>query len=155
MSSPLPRTAFQFAFVVDDVDAYLVKLAALFGMKTPGTTVTHPKEVTQIRYRGKPTEGRARVGYVQLDNVLLEVIEPVGGPSVWQACLESRGNGLHHVAFVVDGMERVITDLEGLGLPLMQNGQFPKAGPVPSGKYAYLGGLESLGFDVELLEMDR
>ncbi|MDE0348166.1 MAG: VOC family protein [Gammaproteobacteria bacterium] len=155
MNSPLPRKAFQFAFVVDDVDAYLRKFAALFGMETPGTSVTDPREVTHIRYLGQPTEGRARVGYIQLDNVLLELIEPIGGPSIWQACLEARGNGLHHIAFIVDGIEQVIADLEGLGLPLVQSGKFPAAGPVPSGLYAYLGGLETLGFDVELLEMGR
>ncbi|MBV04964.1 MAG: hypothetical protein CL474_03115 [Acidobacteria bacterium] len=154
MKSLLPRNVLQIAFVVDDVEKYLAMYAKLFGIETPGTSVTGSHEETQSLYRGEPTDGRARVGYIPLDNILLEFIEPIEGPSVWQDYLEQKGNGIHHLAFIVNGVKQVISDLEDFGLPLLQHGSFPQAGKAPSGQYAYLQGLDKLGFDVELLEFD-
>ena len=154
MKSLLPHNVLQIAFVVDDIEKYLAMYAKLFGIETPGTTVTGSHEETQSSYLGEPTEGRARVGYIPLENILLEFIEPIEGPSVWQDCLEQKGNGIHHIAFIVNGVKQVIGDLEDFGLPLLQHGNFPAAGNVPGGQYAYLQGLDKLGFDVELLEFD-
>ena len=154
MKSLLPHKLLQIAFVVDDVDKYLSVYAKLFGIETPATSVTGTHEETQSLYRGEPTDGRARVGYISLDNILLEFIEPTGGPSVWQDSLDKNGNGIHHLAFIVDGVKQVIGDLEEFGLPLLQHGIFPPAGNAPSGKYAYLKGFDQLGFDIELLEFD-
>ncbi len=137
MKSPLPKTALKFAFVVDDLDKYLERFAALFGMETPVSIVTGPQEETQMEYRGAPTDGRARLGYIPLENITLELIEPIGGPSIWQSYLDARGSGLHHIAFIVNGMSQVIADLDSLGLPLAQQGVFPALGKAPSGNYDY------------------
>jgi catechol 2,3-dioxygenase-like lactoylglutathione lyase family enzyme len=154
LKSLLPHRVLQIAFVVDDVEKHLEMYARLFGIETPGTNITGAHEETQSLYRGEPTDGRAKVGYIPLENILLEFIEPIEGPSVWQDCLEKKGNGIHHMAFIVDGVEQVIDGLEGFGLPLLQLGTFPEAANTPSGKYAYLQGLDELGFDVELLDFD-
>lgn len=154
MKSLLPHRVLQIAFVVDDIEKHLPMYAKLFGVETPGTNVTGSHAETQSLYRGVPTEGGARVGYISLDNILLEFIEPVDGPSIWRDFLEQKGNGIHHMAFIVDGVKQVIDDLEEFGLPLLQHGIFAAAGKAPSGKYAYLEGHDKLGFDVELLEFD-
>jgi hypothetical protein len=154
LKSLLPHNVIKLAFVVDDVDKYLEMYAELFGIDTPASSLTGSYEETQSYYRGEPTEGHARVGYIPLDNIVLEFIEPVGGPSVWQDCLEKKGNGIHHLAFIVSGMGQVIENLENVGLPLLQNGNFPAMEPASGGRYAFLEGLGKLGFDVELLEFD-
>ena len=154
MKSLLPHKVLQIAFVVDDVEKHLEMYAKLFGVETPSTNVTGSYEETQSLYRGEPTEGRAKVGYIPLENILLEFIEPVDGPSVWKDYLEQHGNGIHHLAFIVDGVKQVIGDLENFGLPLLHHGNFPKAANAPSGQYAYLQGFDKLGFDVELLAFD-
>jgi|TARA_B110000967_G_C18606096_1_gene421664 methylmalonyl-CoA/ethylmalonyl-CoA epimerase len=155
LKSLLPHNVLKIAFVVDDVEKYLAIFADLFGIETPTSSVTGSHEATQSLYRGEPTEGRARVGYIPLKNIVLEFIEPVEGPSVFQDCLAQKGNGIHHLAFIVNGMEHVISDLENVGLALLQNGIFPAMGAAPGGRYAFLQGLEKLGFDVELLEFDK
>ena len=150
----LPKNVLQVAFVVDDVQKYLILYARLFGLDTPESFLTGSNEEAQSVYLGKPTDGRARVGYIPLENIVLEFIEPIEGPSVWLDCLRKNGNGIHHFAFVVNGMEHLIRDLEGIGLPLVQHGSFPSVGTAPAGNYAFLEGLDRLGFDVELLEFD-
>jgi methylmalonyl-CoA/ethylmalonyl-CoA epimerase len=154
LNALLPHNVLKVAFVVDDVEKYLAMFAELFGIEIPTSSITGAHEETQSLYRGEPTEGRARVGYIPLKNIVLEFIEPVEGPSVFQDCLAQKGNGIHHLAFIVNGMEHVIGNLEDVGLPLLQNGIFPAMGAAPGGRYAFLQGLEKLGFDVELLEFD-
>ena len=154
LKSLLPHNVLKIAFVVDDVEKYLAMFADLFGIETPTSSVTGSHEETQSLYRGEPTKGRTRVGYIPLKNIVLEFIEPVEGPSVFQDCLTQKGNGIHHLAFIVNGMEHVIGSLEDVGLPLLQYGILPAKGAAPGGRYAFLQGLEKLGFDVELLEFD-
>ncbi len=139
---------------MDDVVKYLALYAELFGIDTPGSSLTASHEEARSFYRGEPTAGRARIGFIPLENIVLEFIEPVEGPSAWQDCLEKQGNGLHHIAFIVSGMEQVIEDLNDVGLPLLQNGDFPANEAAPGGRYAFLESLDKLGFDIELLEFD-
>ena len=154
LKSLLPHNVLKIAFVVDDVEKYLAMFADLFGIETPTSSVTGSHEETQSMYRVEPTKGRTRVGYIPLENIVLEFIEPIDGPSVFQDCLKQKGNGIHHLAFIVNGMEHVIGSLEDVGLPLLQNGIFSAMGAAPGGRYAFLQGLDKLGFDVELLEFD-
>ena len=146
MKSSLPHTVLQIAIVVNDLEKHLAIYAKLFGVEKPATFMTGAKEEAQITYLGKPTEGRARFANIRLKNVALEFIEPIGGPSVWQAFLDEKGDGIHHIAFIINGMTQVISDLEGFGLLLQQKGKYP------GGRYAYLQGIDNLGFYIELLE---
>lgn len=66
----------------------------------------------------------------------------------------SGGDGVHHLAFIVNGVKQVIDDLEDFGLPLLHRGNFPAEANAPGGKFAYLQGLDKLGVDIELLEFD-
>ena len=93
MESLLPHKVLQIAFVVDDVETHLKMFATLFGIEAPSTNITGSFEETQSLYLGAPTEGRAKVGYIPLENILLEFIEPVDGPSIWADFLEKNGNG--------------------------------------------------------------
>jgi len=40
-----------------------------------------------------------------LGSLSLELIEPVGGPSTWREFLDTRGEGVHHIAFHVPDTE--------------------------------------------------
>ena len=81
-----------------------------------------------------------------MDNLWLELIEPVSGPSAWRDFLESNGQGIHHIAFQVRDMDEQIAVFEGKGLSLLQQGRFP------GGCYAYLDTAVELGAILELLE---
>ena len=155
MESLLPHKVLQIAFVVDDVETHLKMFATLFGIEAPSTNITGSFEETQSLYLGAPTEGRAKVGYIPLENILLEFIEPVDGPSIWADFLEKNGNGIHHLAFIVDGCSsRLLTIWKTSVCRFYKKVSLPRPQMLPSGKYAYLQGLEKLGFDVELLEFD-
>lgn len=149
MRTPLPKTVTQIAFVVDDIEAYLQRYARLFNMEVPTYRITNPYEQTRLTYKGQPsTTARAKLGFIKLENITLEFIEPIGGPSIWRDFLEQHGPGVQHIAFEVNGAQTLIAAFEEEGIPLGQTSKFA------GGRAAYLAAQAILGCDIELLEHD-
>jgi len=140
------KSVCQIGLVVSDIQKASKAWAELFGVEVPQYILTESSEKAHTRYKGKPTDGRAKIALFQLDNLWLELIEPVSGPSTWQEFLDTNGPGIHHIAFEVKNMDKQIAVLESKGLPLLQRGRFP------GGCYAYLDTAEGLGTFLELLE---
>ena len=134
----------QLALVVDDIEKYIAAYSKAFGVEPPAWRLTDPKELTDIRYKGKETDARAKLAFFRFANISIELIEPVGEPSVWKDWLKKNGSSFHHIAFR-DFDKKVYIDQ--LGLPVTQTGVFK------GGNYTYLDGKETLGVDVEILEM--
>ena len=136
----------QVAIVVEDIDKASRAWAELLGVEQPEARLTAPEEETHIRYRGESTNGRAKLAFFRTGQVSLELIQPVGGPSTWREFLDERGEGIHHIAFHIKGMDDVLVRLEGQGIDLVQRGDYK------GGRYAYVDGTASLGAVLELLE---
>ncbi len=138
----------QVGIVVRDIERTARRYAALFGVDVPPIHVTDPEEKTHVRYRGEPTAGRAKLTFFRLGAISLELIEPIDGPSTWQEFLDTHGEGVHHIAFRVSGMNDVIRRLEDQEMPVVQQGEFT------GGRYAYIDSAPQLGVILELLEHD-
>jgi len=136
----------QVALVVHDIEETCAAWARILGVEPPPWKLTAAADESHIRYHGESTEARAKLAFFDLGQVNLEIIEPVGGPSIWQEYLDEHGQGLHHIAFMVKGMDEVISSLEACDVPLVQNGDYA------GGRYAYLDGRSSLAAILELLE---
>jgi 4-hydroxyphenylpyruvate dioxygenase-like putative hemolysin len=76
----------------------------------------------------------------------LELIEPVGGPSTWREFLDQKGEGVHHMAFVVQDTDEAVSFLEEAGIEVIQQGDYT------GGRYTYLDSVSLLGVVLELLE---
>ncbi len=147
-SSLAAGTIAQIGIVVRDIEASAKAWAALLGQPVPDIVVTAGYERARTQYRGEPTPARARLAFFRLGQVTIELIEPLGGPSTWQEHLEAHGDSLHHIAFVVQGMQQTLAGLAAQGLSPVQRGEYP------GGRYAYVDGGEKLGAILELLEND-
>ncbi|OGD24120.1 MAG: hypothetical protein A2Y69_08870 [Candidatus Aminicenantes bacterium RBG_13_59_9] len=51
-------------------------------------------------------------GGTELKNITLELIEPDRNPSTWREFLDAKGEGIHHVAFEIKGMDEKTALLE-------------------------------------------
>ncbi|HHX65119.1 MAG TPA: VOC family protein, partial [Chloroflexi bacterium] len=105
-----------------------------------------PAEQSHISYRGESTPARAKLAFFDLGQVRLELIEPVDGPSTWREFLDAHGQGIHHIAFTVRGMDDVLARLESIGGETVQRGDYV------GGRYAYVDAVAGLGAVLELLE---
>jgi methylmalonyl-CoA/ethylmalonyl-CoA epimerase len=108
--------------------------------------------------RGKPTpDVRLDVRQLFLGPWSLELMEPAEDPkgeSIQTEILRSRGEGLIHICFIVDGLEREVLLLSKKGVKVLSSGKYPDA----NGKYAdtpyfyYLDTREIGGVILELVE---
>ena len=138
----------QIGLVVRDIERSTKAYADLFGVQVPDWSLTGPEEVAHTRYRGQPTQARAKLAFFQLGSVSLELIEPLGGPSTWREFLETNGEGVHHIAFRIQGMAEQVGILDKRGMPPVQRGDYA------GGHYAYIDSAPQLGVILELLEND-
>jgi methylmalonyl-CoA/ethylmalonyl-CoA epimerase len=70
---------------------------------------------------------KVRVGFFRVDGVRLELLEPTDPTSTVAAFLEKRGEGLHHLAFTVEGLEARIAELKQSGLRMIDDAPRPGA----------------------------
>lgn len=136
----------QIGIIVRDIEEASKAWAKLLEVNPPQYILTESAEEAHTCLRGQSTDGRAKIALFQMENLWLELIEPVSGPSTWQEFLETNGPGIHHIAFQVKDMDEQIVLFEGKGLSLLQRGDFA------GGCYAYLDTAAELGTTVELLE---
>lgn len=136
----------QVAIVVRDIEKAAKAYAEVFGVPAPEWVITDPEEKAHTKFHGKPSKGRAKLAFIPMGGVTLELIEPVDGPSTWKQFLDEHGEGVHHIAFRIKGMDRVLKFLADKGMPTAQTGDYT------GGRYAYVDSIPKLGVILELLE---
>jgi methylmalonyl-CoA/ethylmalonyl-CoA epimerase len=134
--------------VVRDIDASIGAWSAILGVPPPEIMVTDTVDIARTEYRGAPSAARAKLAFFHLGPFAIELIEPMGEPSSWHEQLQQHDESLHHVAFRIAGMPDELRFLEGMGLELVQRGEYT------GGRYAYLAASSTVGAIVELLEND-
>ena len=139
----------QIGLVVRDIERSAKAYADVFGMEMPKIIVTDPEELAHTKFRGASTHARAKLAFFKMGQLSLELIEPVGEPSTWKEFLDAHGEGVHHIAFQVEGMDQVLEFLEGKGISVVQRGDYT------GGRYSYVGSAPVLGVIIELLESVR
>jgi len=138
----------QIGIIVRDIEATSQAYADLLGVEVPQWFLTDTEEIAQTRYLGEPTQARAKLAFFDMGSVQLELIEPVGAPSTWQAFLDEHGEGVHHIAFQIKGMGDQVGLLADRDMPLVQRGEYT------GGRYAYIDSAAQLKLMLELLEND-
>ena len=145
------RKVTQFAFIVRD-EKPVAKYWAKLGW--PDMSITQP-DLNSLEYRGKPGDFKARLGWMRHGKVAYEWIMPEKGPSTWQDHLDKHGEGIHHLAFSVDDMDRAISDWKQSGFGVAMSGGWGEPGKKGSGRFAYIDTQSAGGLDIELLWNQR
>lgn len=136
----------QIAILVNDIEKTMENWCTLLGVKNYGYKLTEAPEVTGIQFKGESTPARAKLGFVKLGQVTLELIEPDHNPSIWREYLDANGEGFHHIAFKVEGLEEKIELFGRNNMPLIQTASYG------AGQYAYVDSKNPLKMVIELLE---
>jgi len=137
---------FQICIVVKNVERTAAHWAQILGSTVPDIKETDAYDKTAAEYHGAPTEARAKVAFFNLGPILLELIQPLGGPSTWQDFLEEKGEGVHHLGLMVEGTDEYIDSFTKNDMPLIQKANFA------TGRYAYMDSYKKLGVLLEFLE---
>jgi methylmalonyl-CoA/ethylmalonyl-CoA epimerase len=67
--------------------------------------------VQDALFRGATTSFSARYAFLGLGNTELELIQPLAGESPYSEFLEQHGEGVHHLAFVVESIDAQLAQL--------------------------------------------
>ena len=65
---------------------------------------------------GKPAEWSVKISSTKVGNTELELLQPSGGESALQEFLDEKGEGVHHIAYLVDDVPGEIAKIEKQGL---------------------------------------
>jgi len=133
----------QVAFVVKDIEKAAKIWAEALGLDAPKWIITDTADTAHTLYKGKPTEARAKLAFLNLGQVTIELIEPVGGPSTWLDGLKT--GGVHHIAFNVQDADAAGAALAEQGMKVIQTGDYT------GGRYVYIDASAQLGTVLELL----
>ena len=139
---------FQIAFVVAELERatreFSERLSAgpwrgwIFGPQGQGR-----------EYRGHPAEWTLRLA-LNNRSPQYELIEPLAGPSIHADWLNERGEGFHHVGYVVRSPAQTTAEMEAAGHPVVA--RIHSFGAAGDGAAAYCDTAEALGFLVEAVE---
>jgi hypothetical protein len=140
----------QIGLLVKNIEKTRDEYAKFLGVPPPPVQMTGTVEEAQTKYKGKTSEARAKLAFFHVGpNEDIELIEPDPDPkSTWRQDLEKNGEGFHHIAFVVKGMQEKISICEKSGFKLLQTGEYT------GGRYAYIDAKKDLKLNLELLEND-
>ena len=101
--SLLGRPVTQVAMVVPDLDAAMTTWWQGLGVGPWHVYTLGRPTMTGMSYRGRPAPFRIRLGLAFSGGMMLELIEPLEGPSIWQESLDrAGGSAFQHVAIYVD-----------------------------------------------------
>ena len=143
------RVPFQIAFVVHDLDAAARRFGALLGAGPWRGYVFDATTVPTRLYQGEPADWSLRLA-LNSQHPQYELLQPGTGPSIHATWLEQRGEGFHHVAYVVDAIDAACAELGAAGHePVMEAAGFGAGG---DGRGVYVDTVDALGFYVELVE---
>lgn len=137
----------QIGIIVRDMDRMLDKYVRVFNLQTrPDVIITDTVEQAHTTLRGELTPARAKLAFINMGQVQIELIEPDGQPSVWQEHLDKFGESVHHIAFQIKGTGEVVKFLQDNNIQVDQQGHYT------GGMYTYVNSMPELGVTLELLE---
>ena len=118
-------------------------------MPEPEIILTDDIDKTKAVYKGKPCPARAYLAFFQVGEKLqIELIQPDENPSTWREFSDTKGEGVHHIAFNIKDTKDKVEKLEKMGMPLIQKGEYT------GGRYAYIDASKDLKVIIETLEND-
>lgn len=136
----------QVAIVVKDIDKARTMWAQALGIPVPDVSIAEGHSSRPTKYKNDPTDAKAKLAFINMENIQIEIIQPLGGKSTWQEFLDTHGEGLHHIAFAVKDINSVEKQFDQQGFPTVQLGGWD------GGAYSYVDGVSKMGCILELLE---
>ena len=137
-------TICQVAIVVKDLDKAVKYYSEIFNVEPPNIFSIPPQEEAKTQYRGVPTATRARLAVFKMGNIVLELTEPDSEPSSWKEFLDTHGEGVHHIGFMIDDRDAVMDKLAKLGIPVRHYGEYT------GGSYTVVDSEKQLGILLNL-----
>jgi len=143
----------KIGIVVEDIEQAARYYADLFHIEMPEIKI--PKPNTNLNpnsntwFRGESQASKCKTAIIPLNPIYIELIEPIDEKSPWGEFKKQHGQGVHYLAFNIDGFQEHID--------LMSRKEMPVYYTQDKGKerYAYFETIKQLGVTLEFKEIDK
>jgi methylmalonyl-CoA/ethylmalonyl-CoA epimerase len=116
----------------------------------PEFQIDHP-ELGNKHYYDKPVDHDLMQGWQRHGDIAYEWCIPVSTPIVYDDHIKKHGEGIHHLAFAVRDMDKVLNDYRSKGYVVSMGGTWGEEGKPGSGRYEYIDMEDAGGVTIELL----
>ena len=135
----------QICIVVSDVRKANSNWAKVLGVPEEKIETIFPEGILHYTH-GKAVEYKdCQVAKYQLENFVLELIQPGQSSSPWRTFLEKHGQGVFHFCVIVDDRKVFQQTLSDIGVELPYH-----IGYHPNGSYSYVDSKEQLGLELSV-----
>ena len=139
------RMITQICVVVRDVREVNANWAKLLGVPEAEIVTIFPDGILHYTHDMATEYKDCQVAKYQLDNFVLELIQPGPTPSPWRAFLEKNGQGVFHFCILVNDRNVFQQRLADIGVKLPYH-----IGYHPGGSYSYVDSKEQLGLELSV-----
>ncbi|HEY8646035.1 MAG TPA: VOC family protein [Gaiellaceae bacterium] len=150
--APGTAAVHQVGVIVADLERAIAGHARLLGFDDAAwrRASFDQESVLELTLRGEPAAFSIRLAFAGNDPEI-ELIEPVAGSSIYHEWLEERGEGLHHIAVVVNSLVAATAAMEASDFAVLQAGRGFQ--PEGTGGFAYYDTAQVLGYVLEAVEL--
>jgi methylmalonyl-CoA/ethylmalonyl-CoA epimerase len=137
----------QIGIVVRDLEKTIRLLSSMFGLG-PFQFIEWPdRPESKFYYRGEEKHIKLRQAFLQIGPLEFEFVQPLeGDDNAYLEFLREKGEGIHHVLFEVEDLEKVVNTLSEEAINILQSG----TGIRPGTRWALLDTQDLVGFLIEL-----
>ncbi|MDD6614776.1 MAG: VOC family protein [Lachnospiraceae bacterium] len=135
------------SFVVKDIDKTVKNWAVFLGIDMPRIwNIPKPEEAPALTNGKLEDYSDCRISVIEMENLVIEFVQPGENPSPWKTWLEEHGEGYQHMAFVVEDREKAKKLLhDEFGTE-----DWYHVGYYPGGAYAFYDTKEALATEVNI-----
>src|SRR5438105_10186171 len=113
----------QVALVVRDLDQAMRRYWELPGVGPWRVYTYGPPLVRDMTDRGRKQDYRMRLALAHAGETMVELIQPLEGPNVYDEHLERKGEGLHHIGVFVPSFDEAVAEVKQRGYAVLQSGR--------------------------------
>jgi catechol 2,3-dioxygenase-like lactoylglutathione lyase family enzyme len=137
----------QLAFVVEDI----ARGERFFSEKLGVSRFCRFEDihVDEAVYRGSPGAFHYHLSLGYAGDVAIELIQHLSGNSIYKEFLDAKGEGTHHLGFLVPDHDAAVRDFGENGYPVVQGGR------IGGSRFAYFDTRRDCGLYMETLMLDR
>jgi 4-hydroxyphenylpyruvate dioxygenase-like putative hemolysin len=138
----------QIGIVVRNLNHAVARYETLLGWKDWNFNAVDTRAGKGRRFTsgGAPVEVRARIAWMAVGTIEIELIEPQDEDSIYAEFIRDRGPGLHHVMLATEDYAASLADFEQGGCDVVTSGELQQT------RFALLDTVEDLGMLIELAE---
>lgn len=134
------------AILVKDMDKTLQNWEQLLGVKAGQSRyLPPPNEVPTFTDGELGDYSDCRLATIQLENCILEFVQPGDKPGPWKDKLDRDGEGLQHISFIVPDRGKAQEALKAIGAPSAYH-----IGYYPGATYSFTDSVSQLGVEINI-----